>query len=59
MASEMADTEADEYWGEFIPAMLGTRLGNCQDSSPELAAAWLGWQVARRYYGLATSGAVE
>lgn len=38
----------DEYWDEFIPAMRKTRLGDCKDSDPELAAAWLGWQEARK-----------
>jgi len=38
----------DEYWDEFIPAMLPTRLGSSTDGDPQLAAAWIGWQAARK-----------
>ncbi len=34
-----------DYWKDFIPAIRTTRLGDCTDSDPELAAAWLGWQA--------------
>lgn len=33
------------YWDDFLPAMRTTRLGDCTDDDPELAAAWLGWQA--------------
>ena len=38
----------DEYWDEFIPAMLPTRLGSSTDGDPQLAAAWIGWQERRK-----------
>lgn len=38
----------DEYWDEFIPAMLPTRLGSSADGDPQLAAAWIGWQERRK-----------
>jgi hypothetical protein len=34
-----------DYWKDFIPAIQKTRLGDCTDSDPQLAAAWLGWQA--------------
>ena len=36
---------SNDYWGKFIPAMRTTRLGDCTDSDPDVAAAWLGWQA--------------
>jgi hypothetical protein len=48
----------NEYWDEFIPAMRETPLGDCKDSDVELAAAWIGWQAARRFVASqATRGA--
>lgn len=39
----------NEYWDEFIVAMRETTLGDCKDSDVELAAAWIGWQAAKRF----------
>ena len=52
------DSQA-EYYDKFIPSMLKTYLGDCKDSDPLIAAAWLGWCEAKKDAASTSSGGTD